>query len=39
MALRCPELAVKLQQHKRDLKIKVKKGNALVQTHSKKIHG
>jgi phosphoribosylaminoimidazole carboxylase PurE protein len=38
MALRRPELAVKLQQHKRDLKIKVKKGDALVRARSKKIH-
>ena len=39
LALRRPELAVKLQQHKRDLKIKVKKGNALVRVRLKKIHG
>ena len=39
LALRRPELTVKLQQLKRDLKIKVRQGNARVQSHSKKIHG
>ena len=38
LALRRPELAVKLQQHKRDLKTKVKKGNAQVQFYTGKIH-
>ncbi|MCG2659000.1 MAG: 5-(carboxyamino)imidazole ribonucleotide mutase [Kiritimatiellae bacterium] len=38
LALRRPELAVKLQQHKRDLKAKVKKGNAQVQFYAGKIH-
>ena len=36
LALRRPELTIKLQQHKRDLKIKVKKGNAQVQSCSRK---
>ena len=39
LALRRPELTVKLQQHKRDLKTKVKKGNAQVQSRSEKISG
>jgi len=39
LALRRPELTIKLQQHKRDLKAKVKKGNVQVQSRSKKIHG
>lgn len=38
LALRHPELAVKLQKHKRDLQSKVKKGNAQVQLHAGKIH-
>ena len=38
LALRRPELKVKLQQHKRDLKTKVKKGNAQVQFYMGKIH-
>ena len=39
LALRRPELTVKLQQHKRDLIAKVKKGNTQVQSYSEKIHG
>lgn len=39
LALRRPELTVKLRQHKRDLKAKVKRGNAQVQSRSGKIHG
>jgi len=39
LALRCPELTVKLQQHKRDLKAKVKKGNVQIQSLSEKVHG
>ena len=38
MALRRPELAVKLQQQKRDLKAKVKQGNAQIQFYEGKIH-
>ncbi|MCX6991975.1 MAG: 5-(carboxyamino)imidazole ribonucleotide mutase [Kiritimatiellaeota bacterium] len=38
LALRRPELTVKLQQYKRDLKTKVKKGNAQVQCYTGKIH-
>lgn len=38
LALRRPELIVKLQQHKRDLKAKVKKGNAQVQSYAGKIN-
>jgi len=38
LALRRPELTVKLQQHKRVLKAKVKKGNAKVRSHVEKIH-
>ena len=38
LALRRPELTAKLQQHKRDLKAKVKKGNAQVQFYAGKIH-
>lgn len=38
LALRRPELTVKLQQHKRDLKAKVKKGNVQVQFYEGKIH-
>ena len=38
LALRRPELAIKLQQYKRDLKVKVKKGNAHVRFHARKIH-
>ena len=38
LALRRPELTVKLQQYKRDLKTKVKKGNAQVQFYTRKIH-
>lgn len=37
LALRRPELTLKLQRHKRDLKVKVKKSNARVQSCSKKI--
>ena len=39
LALRRPALTVKLQQHKRDLKAKVKNGNARVQSRLEKIHG
>ena len=39
LALRRPELRARLQQHKRNLKAKVKKGNARVKSRSKKIHG
>jgi len=39
LALHRPELTVKLQQHKRDLKAKVKKGNVQIQSCSEKIHG
>ena len=38
MALRRPELTAKLQKYKRDLKAKVKKGNAKVQLNAGKIH-
>ena len=38
LALRRPELTVKLQQHKRDLKAKVQKGNTQVQFYAGKIH-
>lgn len=38
LALRRPELTVKLQQHKRDLKAKVKKGNVQIQFYAGKIH-
>lgn len=38
LALRRPELAAKLQRHKLDLKAKVKKGNAQVQSHVGKIN-
>ncbi len=38
MALQCPQLAAKLKKHKRDLKAKVKKGDARVQLYAGKIH-
>jgi len=38
LALRRPELTAKLRQHKRNLKAKVKKGNARVQFYTGKIH-
>ena len=38
LALHRPELTAKLQQHKRDLKAKVKKGYAQVQFYTGKIH-
>ena len=38
LALRRPELTVKLQQYKRDLKAKVAKGNAQVQFYTGKIN-